>query len=210
MSSNGEIWFSALELGRLGAAKVIPDMPRTDVNARKAAKRLGWPQRSVECMGGKHGMRTEYQPPADILALIQAFLQAHPDFFKPVKAHTRAGQQSPGHTRVEQLAAPYTVSPGTGDLFDRQSVWSEAIVRVALFVRNKPLLANAPPDLHQRVALLVYRFVFLYCDGDLQRVARLLDDAGKLDGLVRMAYEADCMKRGVAPGSDLNPISSTK
>lgn len=35
-------------------------------------------------------MRTEYQPPADILARIQLYLQANPDFFKKSKTRTSA------------------------------------------------------------------------------------------------------------------------
>lgn len=160
--------------------------------------------------GGPGGMRTEYQPPADVLALIQPFLQANPDFFSGNKSRPGATAPSPGSHKIEQRLAPYTLSPGTSELFNQQSVWAEAVIRVALFVRNKPLLVNAPPDLHQRVALLLYRLVFLFSDGDLQRVNEWLADAAKMDGLLRMAYEADCMKRGVVPGSDLNPVSSTK
>lgn len=80
MSPDAQIWFHALQLSMLGAAHVI-DMPRSDRGAREKLKRSGWPQRSVECKGGKSGMRTEYQPPAEMLATIHAFLEAHPDFF---------------------------------------------------------------------------------------------------------------------------------
>ena len=90
MSSDVKIWFSDLELGLLGAAKVIPGMKRYERGAREEANRLKWQQRSVECMGGKHGLRTEYRPPADALALIHTFLQADPDFFGKSKARTRA------------------------------------------------------------------------------------------------------------------------
>lgn len=79
----------------LGAAKVIPGMPRTEKGAREAAKRFGWLQRSVESQGGKNGMRTEYQPPTDVLVLIHPFLEANPDFLKPKRGNlfTRSPKQ---------------------------------------------------------------------------------------------------------------------
>lgn len=44
-------------------------------------------------MGGKAGVRTEYQPPAPVLALIQPFLDTNPDFF--TKSKTRKGAMLP-------------------------------------------------------------------------------------------------------------------
>lgn len=87
MSPDAQIWFPALQLSMLGAAHVI-DMPRSDRGAREKLKKSGWPQRSVECKGGKSGMRTEYQPPADVLATIHTFLEVNPDFFGKEKGRT--------------------------------------------------------------------------------------------------------------------------
>ena len=78
---------------------------------------------------------------------------------------------------------------------------------MALFVRNHSRFAKSPDDLCLHISLLAYRSVFIYCDGDLQQINRWLDDSAKTEGLVRLAYEADCIKRGIAPGSDLNPDS---
>lgn len=107
----------------LGAARVI-DMPRTDKGAREWLKRSGWPQRHVECMGGKGGFRTEYQPPAEVLAAIHAFLEANPDFFG--KDKTRASRApavsqpapTPANTVQEprpryEVASPAPRSPET-------------------------------------------------------------------------------------------------
>jgi hypothetical protein len=204
MSSDVKIYFSALELGKLGAAKVIPGMARSERNAGVIAKRLNWLQRSVDCKGGKSGMRTEYLPPADILALIHPFLQENPDFFGKNKARAAPVTSATGNHKAEQSLASYRVSPGADVFFEKQVGWSEAIIRLTLLVRNHAQLIRAPDDLHQRVALLAYRFAFLYGDGDLQRINHLLDDGDKFSGLIKMAYEADCLKRGIAPGSDLN------
>lgn len=107
--------------------------------------------------------------------------------------------------KVEQQAAPYDVSSGTGALFDQQLVgWADPVVRLTLIVRGKPQFAKSPEDVLQRVSLLAFRFVFMFCDGDAKRINQWLDDADKTDGLIKLAYEADCIKRGIAPGSDLN------
>lgn len=45
--------------------------------------------REVPCMGGKKGIRTEYQPPAAVLALIHSFLADNPEFFSKSKSRTR-------------------------------------------------------------------------------------------------------------------------
>ena len=74
------IWFSAGELARLGK-EGVSDIPTTDPGCTLRAQKSDWMSRVVDCMGGKKGKRTEYQPPADVLALIQAFLEENPDFF---------------------------------------------------------------------------------------------------------------------------------
>ncbi|SFD83931.1 S24 family peptidase [Nitrosomonas sp. Nm166] len=80
ISSGENFWFSAVELARLGGARVI-DFPRHEKSARAKAKRLGWKQREVPCKGGKHGYKAEFSPPKDILGNIQEFLTQNPDFF---------------------------------------------------------------------------------------------------------------------------------
>jgi phage repressor protein C with HTH and peptisase S24 domain len=81
MSTVVNIWFSASQLATLGSAKVIPGMPRTEKAARAFAKKSEWPHRIVEGSGGKGGMRTEYQPPANVLGLIHDFLKLNPNIF---------------------------------------------------------------------------------------------------------------------------------
>ena len=116
------------------------------------------------------------------------------------------GRIAPIRLKIEEARAPYTVSPAA-ELFDQQSAWAEAIIRVALSVRNKPQFAKSPDDLHQRMALLVYRSVFFFCDGDLLKVNQWLADADKINSLVHLVYETDCMKQGIAPVTDLNSDS---
>lgn len=87
-------WFSAYQLARLGAEKVI-DIPRSERRAGEKALKLKWMSRSVPGAGGKGGMRTEYQPPADVLALIQSFLAANPEFFAKSGTRTRTSPEKP-------------------------------------------------------------------------------------------------------------------
>lgn len=44
----------------------------------------------MPCMGGKKGIRTEYQPPTNVLALIHTFLVTNPNFFAKSKTRTKA------------------------------------------------------------------------------------------------------------------------
>lgn len=124
-----KIWFPASQLAMLGAAKVIPGMPRTERNAREVAKRLAWLQRSVECSGGKGGMRTEYQPPADVLKLTHSFLEANPEFFnkKAGKRFTRAPKLSLSaapamHHAVHEDVTVYQKSFVSVPLYDVRAV----------------------------------------------------------------------------------------
>lgn len=81
MSSDVTIeWFSAADLAALGAAGVFL-MPRSERRAGESARKFGWEERQVPGKGGKGGMRTEYRPSENILAIIQSFLQNNPTFF---------------------------------------------------------------------------------------------------------------------------------
>jgi phage repressor protein C with HTH and peptisase S24 domain len=78
-------WFSAAELAALGQMSVIK-VPRSERRAGEKARRLGWEEREVLGKGGKGGVKTEYQPPGDILVGIHKFLSQNPDFFSETKA----------------------------------------------------------------------------------------------------------------------------
>lgn len=131
MSADAKSWYSASELARLGAVKAI-DMPGTERNARDKARRLSWPTRSIEGGGGAGGMRTDYQPPADVLAQINAFLALNPDFFdrskksggdrsyqaNPVEPLVSGSGQHNGlkfnnHAQTIQKAIAMAITPGT-------------------------------------------------------------------------------------------------
>jgi hypothetical protein len=84
MNSKAKIWFSAGELSLLGGERVA-GLPTTMPGCTGRAKKEEWLSRETPCMGGKAGMRTEYQPPPPVLALIQSFLEANPDFLNKRK-----------------------------------------------------------------------------------------------------------------------------
>jgi hypothetical protein len=88
MSSDTKIWFSAKEISLLGERRVA-GLPKTESGSRRHISQERWVSREVKGGGGPGGILTEYQPPADILALIHPFLQANPDFFAKSKTRTR-------------------------------------------------------------------------------------------------------------------------
>lgn len=89
MSSEVKSWFSAGEISLLGE-QFVASLPTTMRGSTQKAQREGWVSREVKGFGGKGGIRTEYQPPANVLALIHAFLQANPNFFEDKRKARRA------------------------------------------------------------------------------------------------------------------------
>lgn len=66
--------------------------------------------------GGPGGMRTEYQPPADVLTLIQSFLEANPEFFKKKRGKVadapKAPASSPAANKAQTLSMYRVQEPG--------------------------------------------------------------------------------------------------
>lgn len=111
MSTYDKVWFSAKEISRLGARRVA-GLPKTESGSRRHILQDGWLSREVKGSGGPGGILTEYQPPADVLALIHLFLEASPEFFKEKrgKAFTSSPAQdgqSPGNNVTKQQMAEY-------------------------------------------------------------------------------------------------------
>lgn len=61
MSSDGK-WYSAKDLAALG----VRGLPRSERRIHDVARRENWPSREVKTRGGRRGVRSEYQPPADV------------------------------------------------------------------------------------------------------------------------------------------------
>lgn len=81
MSTEDKIWFSASEIKKLGAAS-IARLPSSERGARQRMQREKWLSRTVPGKGGRGGLKTEFQPPVEILKTIHDFLDKNPDFFK--------------------------------------------------------------------------------------------------------------------------------
>lgn len=177
----------------------LPGYPTSRQGWDKLVKEKAWPFEEFNGKG-RGGVRREYLPPPEIMFLIDARQRGDLPTV-PVRSPVEA--QPPG--KAESERAVYNLSDGTGALLDQQAIWAEAAIRLAFIVRSKPQFAIAREDMLQRISLLAFRLVFMFCDGDIQHMNKWLNDAGKTDGLVQMAYEGDCIKRDVAPGSDLNP-----
>lgn len=141
MRSEVKSWFSAGDLALLGA-QFVAGIPTTMRGAGQMAQRLAWVSREVKGKGGKGGIRTEYQPPAEVLALIHGFLKDNPDFFGMDKR--RAGRPpapQPGaapapaqvhHQVNENPAAPYhqpAAAPATPQP-DRAEEWMAIALNV--------------------------------------------------------------------------------
>lgn len=185
-------WFSVEDLAEMH----LPGYPRSGRRMHDRAKVEGWKSRQVPSPG-RTGNKTEYSPPSPVMELISMHQR------KELPAASKFAIDTPA-------APPYDLSDGTVKLFDQQvEVWAEPVIRLAFIVRGKPQFAKVAQitnsTMLQRVSLLAFRFVFMFCDGDAKRINEWLQDTAKTDGLIKMAYEADCMKRGITPGSNLNP-----
>jgi len=83
--------------------------------------------RQVKGSGGPGGVRTEYQPPVDVLVPIIDFLSANPDFFSKSKSRSRADLAK----RSKELF---------GDA-PRRLLWEQAVYAAK---ENDALLAPSP------------------------------------------------------------------
>ncbi len=90
---NSDVWFTVEQLANLK----LPGYPRSGRRWHDRAKLEGWNSRDVASQG-RTGKRTEYAPPPEIMALIEA---------RQRNEFPGAGVK-PQHT-VEQLAAHYNV-----------------------------------------------------------------------------------------------------
>lgn len=210
MSTEVKIWFSAGELSRLGG-KSIASLPKTLQGCKWRANSEGWVKREVPGKGGPGGLRTEYQPPADVLALIHTFLQQNPEFFGKERLASRRAKAVPAagqlvDHKVAQPQGAYSVPDVAIPSQDAPVVWSEVVIRLTFMVHNHSQLSKLPDEVGRRVAALAYQFVLLYCDSNLAMVNKLLDDPHRITPLVYTAYEALCLQRGIAPGADFNNI----
>lgn len=68
MQSDNSISYSVAELLALD----LPGYPRTRQGWDTLVKRGKWPSREVKGLGGPGGIRNEYKPPPDVMALIEA------------------------------------------------------------------------------------------------------------------------------------------
>lgn len=89
MSADIKFWFSAEELSLLAKAGLAEGIARSARRSGETARKLGWLNRKVLGKGGRGGMRTEFNPPHDVLSIIQAFLKKNPDFFTKAKGHIK-------------------------------------------------------------------------------------------------------------------------
>ncbi|MDO9053805.1 MAG: hypothetical protein Q8K43_10525 [Sulfurimicrobium sp.] len=98
-----KIWFSSRELALLGKQQVA-GLPTTMPGCTGRSQREEWLSREVKGGGGPGGVLTEYQPPAEVLALIQPFLEANPDFFEKGKSR-KGGFHIPARSQEEAAAS---------------------------------------------------------------------------------------------------------
>lgn len=193
MSSDVQIWFSAAQLARLGAAKVIHGMPRTERNAREVARRLEWQHRSVECAGGKAGMRIEFQPPQDVLASVHAFLLTRPRFFDELKtsaARHRSGSSAAVH-EAEQRGVQYEVPPARHRQESDTAITLLATL-AGLATSSATWLPEGIPDKDKfRLAMKLHQLLLVLVGDDVARLNHLLDHPDVMDRALTLIYELD-------------------
>jgi hypothetical protein len=181
--------FTCAQLAAFG----LPGYPTSRQGWHKLVKEQGWEY--VELHGkGRGGIRREYIPPAEVIKLINESDSGTPFML---------GESLDAPPKARQRKAPYTLSEKTGALLDQQEAWVDAAVQLGIAVRSMEKFARLPDEAIKRISVLAFRFIFLFCDGDMKRVTLWVSDAEKLEGFVRLAYEGDCQKRAVLPGSDL-------
>lgn len=94
----------------------VAGFPKTESGCRRYIVQSGWASREVQGKGGRGGIRTEYQPPTDVLVQIRAFLDANPDFFKERRKVAPARRHETPSTPLvaREPAAPYRLAAPEG------------------------------------------------------------------------------------------------
>lgn len=83
---------------------------------------------------------------------------------------------------------------------------AESAIRIALAAERTEWMRRLDDETRARVALGAYRVVALMSEGDDRQLQRWTGSPEALRGALRMAYESDCFKRGIEPGSDMLPL----
>lgn len=178
---NSDVWFSADELAELQ----LPGYPRSGRRFHDRAKAEGWKSREVPSQG-RTGMRVEYSPPLEVMVLIKA--------------------RRSGELPARQERAPYNVNPiDTGGGVKAATITpdKEWLVRVAMFAANADWLKEVDQERKVRIILEAFRLTLMLSAGDASTFSALTAKPEAMLSALRLAYEIDCIERGVAPGSPL-------
>lgn len=135
MSTDDDNWFSAAALALLGE-RFVAGLPQSMSGCMRRAKKESWKSRVVKGGGGKDGVRTEYQPPTTVLALIHAFLSVNPDFFNKSKSRTKA--ELPNTLNQVPGDSPSQNNIQGAEAFKRLSDVTQAVIRVSNAVDFEP------------------------------------------------------------------------
>lgn len=145
---------------------------------------------------GRTGSRREYAPPPEILALIEARQRGEEPVALPRKGRKRS-TDTVGIAEAEERAAALATR------VEASMRVAEAAVRITLAAERTQWLRRLNEETRARVALGAYRLIAIMSEGDDQQLQRWTESPESLQGMLRMAYEADCIKRGIRPGSDM-------
>lgn len=153
MNSDVKHWFSAGDLSLLGE-QLVASLPTTMRGCTRMAQNKGWVSREVPCMGGKKGMRTEYQPPANVLALIGQFLASNPDFFKKKRGKAAEGEPTQPDKYVMVPAAVEYIAKerdAAAMLLDPNPEDRLRMLKMVLRISEMQLTTPPPPDVAKKV-----------------------------------------------------------
>lgn len=158
MSADSKVWFSAGELSLLGE-QLVAGLPTTMRGCTRMAKNVGWVSREVKGKGGPGGIRTEYQPPANVLVLIQSYLAANPEFFAKSKTRTKADLANLSKEvfgdAPARLRAAVPIDPQLAALLDPQPDDRLRMLLMVLRASENQLKDPPTPEVAQKIITLV-------------------------------------------------------
>lgn len=161
-------------------------------------------------------MRTEYQPPADVLAQIHAFLEANPDFFGKEKRRApgpleyakgrsagplATGSGKPGGIALQEGDVKRTPlpTPGTTIKAERLMPGAEWMARIAMYAGEAEWLQHMDIDRKLGLVMEAFNMILILSGGNDELLSRIMGNKDAMLSALRLAYEIDRATRKDAP-----------
>lgn len=120
------------------------------------------------------------------------------------------GVEQISHEMVEEALSKKAKPPASAkplawpDSASREihQVGAEWLVGLAIYATEAQWLRPVPYERKVAIIIEAYRAVLLFAGGDQERLRALTDKPDAFLSALRLAYEMDCSRRGIAPGID--------